>query len=93
MPRNKPSTTWGDRTPPTTSWTTDILDLIWDTAIFTWDETELTWDQTSGFTAWMNTRYAFYVEDLTKTNVVDLTWEEVLWISGQETNKIDTNWQ
>lgn len=97
MPRNIPSTSWGDRTPPTTSWDCDrCLDFIrWDTTEITFDTTEFTFDVESTWwliTDWEEPRYDLYVEDVTWANVQDLLWNDVTWVSWDETNKIDTPW-
>lgn len=93
MPRSIPTTTWTERTSPTTNWSSrDISDIVWDAADFSWIETDYTWDWTLNTTYRDTPRYESYLEDLTKDNVDDLTWDPVIWISGLNANKIDTTW-
>lgn len=97
MPRITPTTTWNERTWKSTTWQQPrwIDCLTWDEAVFSWNEAVFSWDSTCDWliTIWWEPRTGFFIEDLTKTNIVDLSWEPVLWISWNSTNKIDTDWQ
>ena len=46
MTRVKPTTSWNERTIPTTIWEAprEMSPITWDEATFTWDSTSLTWD-------------------------------------------------
>lgn len=102
MPRTIPTTTWNDRTKPTSTWVVprdiEISDPVsFDSTVITFDSTVYTWDRTAGnfrpiATTWDDPRYAGIVEDLDWINIFDLTGESVLWISGRDVNVIDTIW-
>ncbi len=100
MPRIKPTTTYTPRvkpsntyTRPRESWqveyiTFDSTDITFDSLDFTFDMTQI--GSESIATWYTRPRYSSYVEDITGTNVFDLSWELVQWISGNQVNKIDT---
>lgn len=93
------TTTFTPRVKPTTEYTRPRewgwTPFTCDTTLFTCDTTSFTCDKTSTWnmaidTAYTRPRYASYVEDVTWANVLDLSWELVQWISGNQVNKIDT---
>lgn len=102
MARIKPTTILTGRIRPTTTFQKprdrEESPVSFDSVEITFDSTEYTWDMifedlwpiTSVFST---PRKAKYVEDLKGINVLDLSWEQVLWISGNKVNKIDTIWQ
>lgn len=102
MPRNKPTTTFTPRVKPTTQYekprdreespvSFDSVEITFDSTQYTWDMIfEDLWPITSIFST---PRKDKFVEDTTGQNVLDLLWEQVLWISGNLVNKIDTIWQ
>jgi len=95
MPRSKPTTNWWDRTPPVTWWTKSrAISVLWSETVFPWEVDFFPWQFVIEelITNWDNSRYNLFLEDLTWANILDLSWEQVLWISGNEVNKIDTNW-
>lgn len=97
--RTKPTTTFTPRTKPTTQYerprdreespvSFDSVQITFDSIDYTWDMTfEDLWPLTSIYST---PRKGKFVEDLTGQNVLDLSWEQVLWISGNLVNKIDT---
>ena len=99
MPRIKPTTSFTPRTKPSTQYdrprereespvSFDSVQITFDSDVYTWDMTfEDLWPLTSIYST---PRYWKYVEDIQGNNVLDLSWEQVLWISGNRTNKIDT---
>lgn len=90
-PRTKPSTVYTkprDREESPVSF--DSVDITFDSTQYTWDMTfEGLWPITSIFES---PRYWKFLEDLNGNNVVDLLWNQVQWITGGRTNKIDTFW-
>lgn len=94
MPRVKPTTTWGDRSPPASTW--EQTRNVWENFLLKEDSFKLLLEDWGGILLEVLTsdyetpRYAKYVEDMTGANVFDLSWESVQWISGNEVNKIDT---
>ena len=99
MPRPTITTTYTPRVKPTTDYSTPrqwgLMNLTCDTTLFTCDTTLITCDATQTWMPLIETwytrpRYASYIEDITWTNIVDLSWELVQWISGNQVNKIDT---
>lgn len=98
MPRPQITTTYTPRVKPTTEYTTPRdwwVNFTCDTTLFTCDTTSFTCDKVSTWgvvinTAYSRPRYSSYVEDLTWTIVVDVSWELVQWISGNQINKIET---
>lgn len=95
MPRVKPNTIYTPRVKPTTVYTIprDWFCYTWDTIPWTWEEANFSWDDTcfnQVATNYSRPRYASYVEDITWANILDLSWELVQWISGNQVNKIDT---
>ena len=100
-PRIKPTTILTGRTKPTTSFTKprdreehpvsfDSVEITFDSTLYTWDMTfEDLWPLT---TAYNTPRYAKYIKDMSGQFVFDLSWEQVLWITGRPENKIITNY-
>ena len=89
------TTIFTPRVKPTTEYTKPRMwsTFTCDTTLFTCDTTSFTCDKTIFAvitTAYTRPRYASYIEDVTWTNVLDLSWELVQWISGNQVNKIDT---
>ena len=89
------TTVFTPRVKPTTDYTRPREASIFtcDTIEFTCDTTSFTCDKTlfaNISTSFSRPRYAKYVEDITGSNILDLSWELVQWISGNDTNKIDT---
>lgn len=100
-PRIKPTTTYTPRTklsttyskPRDNSWvqyfTADNTTIMADTTLYTADVTILSaWGKLT--TSYTTPRYWKYLEDLLGNNIFDLVWNQVQWISGKRTNKIDT---
>lgn len=99
MPRIIPITVFTGRTKPNTEYTKprdrtespvsfDSVQITFDSDVYTWDAIfQDLWPLT---TSYNTPRYAKYVEDLTGINVLDLSWEQVLWVSWNRVNKIDT---
>ena len=96
MPRTKPTTSWSERTWVITSWVSWRVKsfITWDASNFTWNETNYTWDTSYSWitTDWDASRYDTYIENINWINVFDINENQVLWISGIATNKIDTVW-
>lgn len=100
MSRNKPTTTYTPRVKPNTEYSkrsplqSDLWYLItqlWILNTNNWDRILFhTWNFSEAPTVYSRPRYSSYVEDITWTNVFDLSWELVQWISGNQVNKIDT---
>ncbi len=90
-PRVKPSTTYTvPRDTNTEPFTFDSNDFTFDNDLFTWDMTLVTpWPI---ITSYSTPRYGSYIEDLLSHNISDLLEEQVQWLSGNRTNKIDTFW-
>lgn len=99
MPRVKPTTTFTPRSKPTTQYTKprdrEESPVSFDSVEWSFDSTEYTFDMifedlwpiTSIYTT---PRKAMYVRDVMEKNIFDLSWEQVLWISGSRDNKIVT---
>lgn len=89
------TTVYTPRVKPTTNYMRprEWFCYTWDNVPWTWDEANFSWDE-SCFdqikTIMTSTRYAKYVQDLTWSNVFDLSWSLVQWISGSRNNKIVT---
>lgn len=94
MPRTQPSTSWGDRSPPASTW--EQTRRTWENFLLKEDSFKLLLEDWGCILLEVLTsdyetpRYAKYVEDMTGINVFDLSGNSVCWISGNETNKIDT---
>lgn len=88
-PRNKPSTEYKkprDRSEFPISF--DSVEITFDSTEYTWDETfRDVWPLTS---IYETPRKAMYARDVMEKNIFDLSWEQVLWISGSKENKIVT---
>lgn len=99
--RVKPITILTPRVKPTTEYSTprdrSNVPLTCDNVNITCDSTFITCDMISQdlwpITTLYNTpRKDKYLEDLRWINVLDLSWKQVLSISGNKVNKIDTLW-
>ena len=99
MPRVKPTTTFTPRSKPTTQYTKprdrEESPVSFDSVQITFDSTEYTWDRIFEdlwplTSIYSTPRYDKFVEDVTGANVLDLSWEQVLWISGARENRIVT---
>ena len=99
MPRTPINTTFTPRVKPTTQYekprdreespiSFDSVEITFDSTEYTWDRTfEDLWPLTSIFST---PRYDMYIRDIMEQDVLDLSWEQVLWISGARENKIVT---
>lgn len=98
MPRTKPVTTFTARVKPSTTYERpreNMLSPISFDSTITFDSSNYTWDMISEWSGVLSSvyttpRYAMYLRDITQQNVLDLSWEQVLWISGRRENKIVT---
>lgn len=100
--RTKITTTFTWRTKPTTTLNRPrdciTTPFSFDSTQFTFDSTAWTWDKTITTKEWCvetsfsRPRYSRYLQDLDRDLVFDLSWSQVLWISWNKINKIDTNW-
>ena len=99
MPRPIITTSFTPRVKPVTQYSRPrqggLMNLTCDTTLYTCDTILITCDATQIWMPLIDTlfsrpRYAAYVQDLTWSNVVDLSWELVEWISGTQVNKINT---
>ena len=102
MARPIVTTSWTPRTVPTTEYTTprdrSMSPVSFDSVEWSFDSTEISFDMTFRdlwplTTAFSTPRYWQYVEDIVGNNVLDLLWEQVQWLTGGRTNKLDTFWQ
>lgn len=99
MPRTPITTVYAPRVKPTTQYNRprnwSIMPLRFDSTMWTFDSTEITFDMTEiGMPAisssYTRPRKNKYVQDLTWANILDLSWNLVKWISGNDVNKINT---
>jgi len=100
--RTKPTTTFTPRTNPKTQYEKprdrEESPVSFDSVQITFDSTEYTWDMIFEdlwpiTSIYSTPRKAKYVIDTAMDFILDLSWEQVLWISGSNENKIITQYR
>ena len=101
MPRPKITTTFTGRVKPTTNYkkprNRTESPVSFDSVEITFDSTQYTWDMTFEDLGILETLYktprsGLFLRDINQENVFDLSWEQVLWISGRRENRIITKY-
>lgn len=93
------TTSWGNRTKPTTTMSTPRAYIKWDEWNIAWQDNNCSWDNLTYECTWIKHTTVYttprkntYLEDINEINIFWVDWQEILLVSWPKVNKIETVW-